>query len=118
MTALTSEELRELLKRLDGEPADALESEHLEFKSANARRDQVRNQSRSIRESVVALANAQGGALVLGVADRKRTRSSAIVGVGRLNRHNLQSDIYDGTDPHITVDIEEGKSGTHSGCPR
>ena len=107
MTALTSEELRELLKRLDGEPADALESEHLEFKSANARRDEVRNQSRSIRESVVALANAQGGALVLGVADRKRTRSSAIVGVGRLNRHNLQRDIYDGTDPHITVDIEE-----------
>ncbi len=107
MTTLTSKELSKLLERLDGESADDLESEHLEFKRGDARGREVHNQSRSIRESVVALANGQGGTLVLGVADRKRTRSSAIVGVGRLNRHNLQRDIYDGTDPHITVDIEE-----------
>ena len=37
MTALTSEELSKLLDRLDGEPADALESENLEFKSGDAR---------------------------------------------------------------------------------
>ncbi len=107
MTALTSEELRELLKRLDGEPADALESNHLEFKSGNARGAQIRNQSRTIRESVVAFANADGGNLVLGVADGKRTRSAAIVGVQRIDINDLQRDIYDGTDPHITVDVEE-----------
>ena len=44
--------------------------------------------------------------MVLGVADRKRTRSAAIVGVGRIDPRDLQRDIYDGTDPHITVDIE------------
>ena len=36
MTALTTKELRELLKRLDGESADDLESDDLEFKSGNA----------------------------------------------------------------------------------
>ncbi len=107
MMYINQEDLLEMLKRLDGEPADALESEHLEFKSGNARGPKVRNQSRSIRESVVAFANAGGGTLVLGVADGKRTRSSAIVGVGRITPSDVKRDIYDGTDPHITVDIEE-----------
>ncbi len=107
MTALTSEEIREMLKRLDGEPADALESEYLEFKSGNAQGSEVRRQSRAIRESAVAFANAHGGNLVLGVADGKRTRSDAIVGVHRIEISDIQRDIYDGTDPHITVDVEE-----------
>ncbi len=107
MTALTSEEIRELLERLDGESADDLESQHLEFKSADARGAKVRAQSRSIREAAVAFANAEGGTLVLGIADGKRTRAEAIVGVKRLDPSDIQRDIYDGTDPHITVDIEE-----------
>ena len=107
MTTLTSKELRELLERLDGESADDLESQHLEFKSADARGAKVRAQSRAIREAAVAFANAEGGALVLGVADGKRTRADAIGGVARLDPSDIQRDIYDGTDPHITVDIEE-----------
>ena len=100
-------ELRELLGRLDGEPADALESETLEFKSwnphGNARKDQVRE----VRETVVAFANASGGLLVLGVADRKQRRSDAIHGVGDLDAVSLRRDIYDGTEPHILVEVGE-----------
>ena len=104
---LDSKRIRELLERLDGESADDLESENLEFKSGDARGSAVRAQSRAIREEAVAFANAKGGTLVLGIADRKRKRSDAIVGVGRISASDLQRNIYDGTDPHITVDVEE-----------
>ena len=100
-------ELGELLDRLDGEPADALESETLEFKSWDPRSQQRKTQLRSLRETVVAFANARGGLLVLGVADRKRTRSDAIQGVGNLVADGLRRDIYDGTEPHILVEVDE-----------
>ena len=101
MTALTSEELSKLLERLDGEPADALESDVLEFKSS-------RVDVKTIRESVVAFANAQGGNLVIGVADRSRTRSPhRSKAIAKFDISDLQRSIYDGTAPNITVDIEE-----------
>ena len=49
----------------------------------------------------------KGGTLVIGVADRSRSRSAAIEGIENLDPSDLQRSIYDGTDPHITVDIEE-----------
>ena len=100
-------ELSELLIRLDGEPADALESETLEFKSWDSQGQQRKAQVRNLRESVVAFANARGGLIVLGVADRKRTRSDAIQGVGDLVASGLRRDIYDGTEPHILVEVDE-----------
>ena len=100
-------EISELLDRLDGEPADALESETLEFKSWDPRSQQRKTQLRSLRETVVAFANARGGLLVLGVADRRRTRSDAIQGVGNLVADGLRRDIYDGTEPHILVEVDE-----------
>ena len=100
MTPLTSEKLRDLLNRLDGESADDLESEVLEFKSSMAK-------IKSIRESVVAFANAKGGNLVIGVRDRSNTRDAAIEGNTNFDPNRLRASIYDGTDPHITVDIEE-----------
>ena len=100
-------ELRKLLRRLDGGPADALESETLEFKSWDYHRQAFKNQVRDAREAVVAFANASGGLLVLGVADRKRTRSDAIHGVGDLDASSLRRDIYDGTEPHILVEVDE-----------
>ena len=100
MTALTSQDLSTLLERLDDEPADALESDVLEFKSSKVN-------AKSIRESVVAFANAQGGTLVIGVADRSRSRNAVIEGIENLDPSDLQRSIYDGTDPHITVDVEE-----------
>jgi len=100
-------QLRNELHRLDGEPADSLESETLEFKSWNPAGSAHKAQVREIRETVVAFANAQGGLLVLGVADRKRTRAEAIHGVGSLDADGLRRDIYDGTEPHILTEIYE-----------
>ena len=105
---LTVDALRSLISRLDGEPADALESETLEFKSGNASgREAVRSQLRAIRETVVGFANANGGTLVLGVADHAASRADAIVGVVGLDTQGIKNSIYDGTDPPILVDIEE-----------
>ena len=100
-------DLSELLDRLDEEPADALGSETLEFKSWDPQSQQRKTQLRSLRETVFAFVNARGGLLVLGVADRKRTRSDAIQGVGNLVADGLRRDIYDGTEPHILVEVDE-----------
>lgn len=103
---LSNSAIRDLLVRLDGAPADAMESQTVEFKPWIAARDARKSQVRILREATVAIANARGGVLVLGVADRKRTRREAIHGVGDLDPEGLRRDIYDGTDPHILVDIE------------
>lgn len=100
----TKEEIRTLLKRLDGEPAEALEAEDLEFKPWE---DDVKGLHHILREVAVCLANARGGTLVLGIQDRKKTRREAIRGVGRFDFAGLRRAIYDGTDPHILVEIEE-----------
>ncbi len=104
---LIPDQLRKRLDRLDGEPADSLESETLEFKSWNPTGSARKAQVREIRETVVAFANARGGLLVLGVADWKRTRAEAIQGVGSLDANGLRRDIYDGTEPHILTEIFE-----------
>lgn len=100
-------EIRALLRRLDGEPADALESETLEFKPWDPHPAARDSHLREVREAVVCLANARGGTVVLGVGDRKRTRPDAIQGVGNLDIDDFRRRIYDGTEPRILVDIEE-----------
>ena len=104
---LTISQISNLLNRLDGEPADSLESDTLEFKSWNPHRPAHKSQLREIREEVVAFANSQGGVIVLGVTDRKRTRSEAIHGVEHIDATSVRRDIYDGTEPHILVEIDE-----------
>jgi ATP-dependent DNA helicase RecG len=99
-------EIRSVLCRLDGDPADAIESETLECKPWDP---EAREASlRELRETVVCLANRLGGIVILGIADRKRTRSDAIQGVpATLEVADLRKRIYDGTAPPILVDIEE-----------
>lgn len=104
---LSDEQLREELSRLDGEPADALETEQLEFKEWNSGPERMKAQLRQLRETAVAFANAGGGHIVLGVRDRKRTRADAIQNLDPLDTRGLQKGIYDGTDPHILVEISE-----------
>ena len=103
---ITTEDLDRMLDRLDGEPADALESQTLEFKSWMTS-ETHRRKLQAVKETIVAFANAEGGALVLGIADRKRSRREAIHGVGDLDISKLIRDIYDGTDPHILADVQE-----------
>ena len=104
---LTLAELRQSLDRLDGEPANTLESETLALKSWDLRSEVRKTQLRDVRETVVAFANASGGLLVLGVADQKRNRSDAIHGVGDLDALDLRRGIYDSTEPHILVEVDE-----------
>lgn len=100
----TKAEIRALLKQLDGQTADDLEAEDLEFK---AWEDDPRTLHRLLRELVICFANARGGTIVFGIEDRKRTRREAISGVGRYDPSTLRRAVYDGTDPHILVEIEE-----------
>jgi len=104
---MTREEIRELLQRLDGEPADAIESETLECKPWEVAARPFDSLVREVRETVVCLANARGGTIILGVSDRKRTRREAIHGVGPVDAQDLRRRIYDGTEPRILVEIEE-----------
>lgn len=106
---LTIDRIKAQLDRLDGEPADSLESDSLEFKSWNSSGSAHKAQIREIRETVVAFANASGGFLVLGISDRKRTRAEAIHGVAGLDADALRRNIYDGTEPHILVEVSELK---------
>lgn len=99
----TTEEIRALLRRLDGEPADAIESEEIECKPWE---DDLEALHRTLREAVVCLANARGGAVIVGVRDGCRTRRAAITGVGRYDVYGLRRAMYDGTEPHILVDME------------
>lgn len=107
LAVLSRIELQSLLARLDGEPADALESETLDCKQWDPNPRERDRQVRALRETVVCLANARGGTVVLGVADRKRTRREALQGIGRLDLVDLRRAIYDGTSPHILVEIDE-----------
>lgn len=100
----TKEEIRTLLKQLDGRRADELESETLEFKRWEPNLKQLH---RLLREEAVCLANARGGTIILGIHDKGRSRKAAIQGVGEYDIPGLRRAIYDGTDPHILADIEE-----------
>ncbi|MBI4881428.1 MAG: putative DNA binding domain-containing protein [Planctomycetes bacterium] len=104
---VTVSEIRVLLRQLDGSPADAIESESLECKPWDPDPRRLKEQLREIRETVVSLANARGGVIVLGIQDRMRSRAEAITGVGDLSPDVLRKRIYDGTDPHVLVDCEE-----------
>lgn len=99
-------DLRQLLSRLDGESADDLEDETLEFKHLNPS-DGWKETARVAREAVVCLANQRGGAIVLGVRDGKRTRRDALTGIGELDLEALRRDVYRNTDPAILVDVKE-----------
>lgn len=103
---LPLEDLRRLVARLDGEPADAIESETLECKPWDPAAREA--SLRELRETVVCLANRFGGIILLGVADRKRTRTDAIQGVpASLEIADLRKRVYDGTAPPVLVDMED-----------
>lgn len=94
----------EQLGRLDGETADDLESEVLEIKGKPSGIDELK---RWLTEAAVCLANQRGGCLLVGIADRKRTRDKAIVGIDGIAHRDLERDVYTATDPHILVELEE-----------
>ncbi len=99
-----NEELLAQLERLDGQPADALESETLEIKGKPRGRDQLK---RWLVEAAVCFANQRGGCLLVGIEDRVRDRKRAVVGIGDVSYRGLERDVYAATDPHILIELAE-----------
>ena len=75
----TNPEILTELTRLDTQTADDLETQWLEFKPWSSPKDDMR----IAVEYAVCFANAEGGVIVFGVADRTRGRVAAIHGAGR-----------------------------------
>jgi ATP-dependent DNA helicase RecG len=92
-----------LLDRFDEVSADALESEVLDFKRWEGAK-------KSLSEAVAAavcFANAEGGLVVFGVKDQTKGRANAITGCERYDLDVWRRGIYEGTRPHLTVDVSE-----------
>lgn len=97
------EDLLKLLARLEHEPADALESETVEFKSWQGAKTSM---SEAV-DAAICLANAHGGVVLFGVRDRIRGRKQAITGCSGYDIDIWQRAIYDSTRPNVTVEIED-----------
>lgn len=100
----THEALLRQVDLLAETPASRLESETLEFKGRPRDIKQLREWA---IECAVAFANQNGGCLVAGVNDKAKGLDQAIEGVGDLDYSSLKREVYDATDPHILIDVEE-----------
>lgn len=98
------EELLETLARLEHETADSLESETLEIKGQPRGREQLKEW---LVKGAVCLANQRGGCVLIGIKDGVRGRGRAIAGAGEVSHRGLERDVYDATDPHILIEVEE-----------
>ena len=92
------------LDRLEAGTADDLESDVLEVKKAPADRDELKGW---LTKGAVCLANQRGGCILVGIADRTKGRKNAITGIGGVSYRGLERDVYDATDPHILIELEE-----------
>jgi len=97
------EEVLKLLEQLDEVPADELESEVLDFKPW----EEAKKSMAVAVEMTVCFANAHGGLIIFGVKDRTHGREKAITGCNRYDLDVWRGSIYQSTDLHLTVDIEE-----------
>ena len=102
----TTEQILELLPRLDQSVADELEDQDLDFKEWNTR--SIDDAVKLVVEMAVCMANGGGGTVVFGVKDRVLGRMSAISGVPpEVDINRLKRAVYDSTDPKITPVFEE-----------
>jgi ATP-dependent DNA helicase RecG len=100
----SAEEVYQLLQQLETRTAEELEDEDLELKPWEP---DPKRRLRVLREYVVCLANGRGGTIVLGVRERTRGITQAIEGIGEYDATPLRRGIYDGTDPHVLVELQE-----------
>lgn len=103
MSLPTDAEIFAALDRLSSVVADDLETAHLEFKPwADAK-----TEMRVAVEYAVCFANAAGGVIVFGVADKIRGRSAAIHGAKGYDLDVWRRGIFDATRPHLPVAVSE-----------
>ncbi|HTO02227.1 MAG TPA: RNA-binding domain-containing protein, partial [Opitutus sp.] len=103
MSIPTNSEILALLDRLANEAADDLESQWLDFKPWT----DAKSDMKVAVEYAVCFANADGGVVVFGVADRTRGRAAAIHGAKGYNLDVWRRGIFDGTRPNLNVTVEE-----------
>lgn len=98
---LSDTELLRLLDRLEHEPADALESQWLDFKPWQDPKSDLK----VAWEYAACFANAEGGTLVFGVSDRTVGRARAIHGARGFDVDVFRRGIYEGTRPALSVSV-------------
>jgi ATP-dependent DNA helicase RecG len=99
----TNHEIHQLLARLDHGTADDIESVSIDFKPWTNPKDDMR----VAIEYAICFANAEGGAVVFGVADRTVGRSAAIHGAKGYDLDIWRRTIFDATRPNLTVSVDE-----------
>jgi ATP-dependent DNA helicase RecG len=103
MTIPSSHDLLALLDRLESATADDLETQWLDFKPWHGGKDDMK----VAVEYAACFANAEGGVVVFGVADRTRGRAKAIHGASGYDLDTWRRGIFDSTRPNLTVEVEE-----------
>lgn len=103
MSIPTNEQILRLLSGLDAGTADDLETQFVEFKPWRDPKQELR----VAVEYAAYLANAEGGVIVFGVADRIRGRDAAITGAGGYDADVWKRGIFDATRPNLSVRVEE-----------
>ena len=95
--------IRLLLDQLDQHVADDLESDVLDFKPWQGPKDDLKLAC----EYAVCFANAGGGAVVFGVAEKVRGRAKAIHGARGYDLDVFRRGIFSGTRPGVAVEVFE-----------
>ena len=103
MSVPSNDEITNLLDQLDHTIADNLESSNLDFKPWYNPKDEMK----IAMEYAACFANGDGGVVVFGVLDKTPGRSKAIHGAHGYNPDTWRRGIFDGTRPHLQVDVEE-----------
>lgn len=103
MSIPTRDDILALLDQLEGHIADDLESEHLDFKPSHGPKEDLKVAC----EYAVCFANAGGGVVVYGVADKLKGRAKAIQGTQGHDVDVFKRGIYDGTRPGIEAEVFE-----------
>src|SRR6201989_1166034 len=103
MTIPPSPGLLALLARLESATADDLETQWLDFKPWQGAKEDMK----VAVEYAACFANAEGGAVVFGAADRTRGRAKAIRGACGYDLDTWRRGIFDCTRPNLTGEVEE-----------
>ena len=99
----TDSKILSLLDELSTKTADDLETQFLDFKPwTDAKTDM-----KVAVEYAVCFANAKGGVVVFGVADRVRGRAAAIHGAKGYDLDVWRRAVWDSTRPHIQAEVHE-----------
>jgi ATP-dependent DNA helicase RecG len=103
MSVPDTAEVNRLLDQLEHRIADDLESEVLDFKPWQGPKDDLKLAC----EYAACFANAGGGVVVFGVADKVRGRAQAIHGARGYDLDVFRRGIFDGTRPGVAAEVVE-----------